>query len=77
MNMLKITLAVLTGNITSLVAGDDWQPNFSKTCTDITYGEGGIGALCQLSGGTQFSALDLGACMGVDQNTGYLIGQDK
>lgn len=77
MNMLKITLAVLTGIIASPVAGDDWEPNFSKTCTDITFGEGVMAALCQLSDGIQLSALDLGACMGVDQDTGYLIGQDK
>lgn len=72
-----MTFSILAGIIAKLVAGDDWEPNFSKTCTDITYSEGGIAAICQLSGGVQVSGLDLGACMGVDQDTGYLIGQDK
>lgn len=75
--MLKITSSFLISILANLVAGDDWQPNFSKTCTDIEYGQGDIFAVCQLSGGSQGSSLNLGACLGVDQNTGKLIGQDK
>lgn len=77
MKMLNVTFALLTSILTSPVAGDDWQSNFSKTCTEIEFVQGGIFADCQLSGGTQGSSLDLGACMGVDQSTGNLIGQDK
>ncbi|KAJ4387347.1 hypothetical protein N0V93_007938 [Gnomoniopsis smithogilvyi] len=78
-----VALAIFGSFLPDLAAGDNWQPNFNETCSDIWWEQSGLAphavtlfATCELSGGTTTSSLDLGVCLTVGDN-GQISGMDN